>query len=104
MPKEICRVIISSTSKQEANSISDYLLRKKLIAGSLIIKGPSKYWWKGEIVEKEYHNIQSFSVMKNKPAIIDGVKKYHKDECPIVAFYPIDGNTEFLEWVREYTE
>ena len=80
---EFCQVIISATSKKEADSISDSLVAKKLIAGSLIIKGPSRYWWNDKIVEKEYYNIQAFSLMKKKDQIINDVKKIHSDECPI---------------------
>ncbi|MFH1654897.1 MAG: divalent cation tolerance protein CutA [Pseudomonadota bacterium] len=57
-----CQVTISAVDRNEANSISDVLVKKRLVAGSFIIKGPSRYWWNGEIVKKEYYNIQSFSV------------------------------------------
>lgn len=99
---EFCQVIISATSKEEANNISDSLVMKKLIAGSLIIKGPSRYWWDGKIVEKEYFNVQAFSLMKNKDKIIDDVKKIHSDKCPIIPFLNIDGNKEFLNWIKEF--
>ncbi|MBI5061392.1 MAG: divalent cation tolerance protein CutA [Candidatus Aenigmarchaeota archaeon] len=51
MKEEFCRVLISAANKKEADSISDALVKKKLIAGSLITNGPSRYWWKGRIVE-----------------------------------------------------
>ena len=101
MEEEFCQVLISATTREEANKISDNLVEKKLIAGSLIIKGPSRYWWEGRIIEKEYYNIQAFSLMKNKSNIISEVKKIHSDKCPIIAFFKIDGNKEFLEWIRE---
>ena len=101
---EFCQVMISATSKKEADSISDSLVAKKLIAGSLIIKGPSRYWWNDKIVEKEYYNIQAFSLMKKKDQIINDVKKIHSDECPIIAFTIIDGNKEFLDWIKEFVQ
>lgn len=101
---EFCQVLISATSREEANEISDSLVTKKLIAGSLILKGPSRYWWQGEIVEREYFNIQAFSLIKNKEKIIEEVKKIHADDCPIIAFFEMDGNQEFLDWVRESVE
>jgi periplasmic divalent cation tolerance protein len=97
---EFCQVLISATSKDEANKISDNLVKKKLIAGSLIIKGPSRYWWQNKIVEKEYYNVQAFSLIKNKERIISDVKKIHSDKCPIIAFFEMDGNKEFLDWVK----
>jgi uncharacterized protein involved in tolerance to divalent cations len=97
--EEITQIWISAKNNQEANKISDSLVIKKLIAGSLIIKGDSRYWWEGKIVEKEYYNISCFSLMKNKEQIIKEVKKLHSDKCPIIAFTKIDGNSEFLNWV-----
>ena len=101
MQKGFCQVLISATSKREADKISDTLVKKKLVAGALILKGPSRYWWKEKIVEKEYYNLQTFSLMKNKSEIIAEVKKNHSDECPIIAFFEMDGNDEFLKWVEE---
>jgi len=100
MENEFCQVIISATTKQEADKISDSLVNKKLIAGSLILNGPSRYWWEGKIVEKEYYNIQAFSLIKNKEEIIKEVKKIHSDKCPIIAFTKIDGNKDFLDWIK----
>jgi len=101
MKNKYCRILISATSKKEADDISDLLIKKKLIAGSLILKGPSRYWWKGKIVEEEYYNISAFSLIKNKSMIISSVKEIHKDECPIIAFFEMDGNVEFLKWIDE---
>jgi len=33
--------------------------------------------------------------------LIDTVKKNHKDRCPIIVFIKIDGNDEFLNWIKE---
>ncbi|MFH1582441.1 MAG: divalent cation tolerance protein CutA [bacterium] len=104
MSEEFCRFIISATSKEEADNISDTLVKKRLIAGSLITKGDSRYWWEGEIVEKEYYNVQGFSLIKNKEKIISEVKQIHSDKCPIIAFIQIDGNEEFLNWIKESVE
>ena len=101
MGTDFCKVLVSAVSKAEANSISDLLVKKRLVAGSLIVNGSSRYWWQEKIVEKEYYNVQAFSLEKNKAKIISEVKKIHSDECPIIAFSKIDGNKEFLKWVRE---
>ena len=101
MKSKFCQVIVSATTKVEANNISDSLIKKKLTAGSFITKGPSRYWWEGKIVEKEYYNISFFSLFRNKEKIIEMVKKYHSDKCPIIAFFEMDGNQEFLEWIKQ---
>lgn len=104
MQKIFCQVLISAPTRREANNISDNLVMKKLVAGSLITKGPSRYWWRGKIVEKVYHNVWAFSLVKNKSKIIYAVKKIHSDKCPIIAFFEIDGNEEFLKWIVESVE
>ena len=101
MRGKFCQILISATNRLEANTISDTLVKEKLVAGSLITKGPSRYWWKGSIVEKEYYNISVFSLSKNKDKIIKEIKKYHSDKCPIISFVEIDGNQEFLEWIEK---
>lgn len=101
MASTYCQVTISATSKNEADRISDLLVRKKLLPGTLIVHGPSRYWWKGKIVEKVYYNVQGFTLRKHKTEIIRTVIKVHTDQCPIMAFVPIDGNKEFLAWIRE---
>jgi len=96
-----CRLRISATSKKEANKISKTLVAKNLVAGTMIYKGNCHYWWQGKIVEREYWNIGAFSLLKHKKAIIDEVKKIHRDKCPIIALNKIDGNEEFLKWIKE---
>lgn len=101
MDSAFCRILISATTKDEANTISKTLVKKKLVAGTIINKGNCHYWWDKEIVEKEYYNVQAFSLIKNKEPIISEVKLIHNDKCPIIAFMEIDGNEEFLTWIKE---
>ncbi|MFH1276376.1 MAG: divalent cation tolerance protein CutA [Candidatus Woesearchaeota archaeon] len=101
METKFCRVLISAPNKQEANLISKTLVSKKLVAGTIINNGNCHYWWKEEVIKKEYYNIQAFSLINNKEEIISEVKKIHSDKCPIVAFMQIDGNEEFLEWIEK---
>jgi uncharacterized protein involved in tolerance to divalent cations len=95
------RAIISATSESEANKISKTLVQKQLVAGTMIYSGNCHYWWEGKIVGKLYWNIGGFSLAKHKEAIIKEVKKNHSDKCPIIAFNEIDGNKEFLNWIKD---
>ena len=47
-------VLISAEDKEQADTILDALLEKKLIFGEPILEGPAKFWWKGEICEMNY--------------------------------------------------
>ena len=94
------KAIISANSKQEANRISDKLTQKKLVAGTLITKGDSRYHWKGDVVEKEYFNISCYTIDSKKERIIENVEDIHSDDVPIIEFTEIDGNQDFLDWIE----
>ncbi len=91
---------ISATSEKEANHISKILLEKRLVAGTMISEGNCQYWWNGELVENKYWNINAFSLVKHRSAIINLFKELHSDKCPIIAFITIDGNEDFLKWIH----
>lgn len=95
------RALISASSKEEANTILDALLTEKIVAGGLITHGPSRYWWEGKIAEKEYYNISTFIPASKKDLVIKHVREISKDETPIVALFPMEGNQDFLDWVDE---
>jgi uncharacterized protein involved in tolerance to divalent cations len=98
---EFCYIVISATSREEADRISEVLVEKKLIAGSLILKGDSRFWWKGRVENEPYWNVHAYSLIRNKERVIEEVEGMHKDEVPIIAFLKIDGNEKFLNWIRE---
>ncbi len=95
-----CQVFISAKKKKEAERIAKTLLYKKLIAGSLIIKGNARYWWKDKTEKKDYYNVQAFTLMKNKNKIIKKVRKISSEKTPIISFSKIEGNKEFLNWIK----
>ncbi len=95
------QVYISAEDKSQADNILDSLLKKKFVAGGLLINGPARFWWKGEIADMDYYNISVFSVEKHKQAIIDEVKKTSVEEVPMVWFVEFEGNKELLNWIDE---
>ncbi|HLD24453.1 MAG TPA: divalent cation tolerance protein CutA [Patescibacteria group bacterium] len=90
---------ISATTKQQADEILDLLLRKKLVAGGLLLNGPTRFWWKGKIVDSHYYNISVFTKEPFKQPIIEEVQNLSNEEVPMVWFIELDGNTELLTWV-----
>jgi periplasmic divalent cation tolerance protein len=95
------KAVISATSKQEADEISDMLIQEELIAGTMIHSGPSRYHWGGEIVEKEYYRVQGHTLSRHKEEIVEKVDEMHEDDVPIIEFTEIDGNQGFLDWIEE---
>jgi len=105
MADEYYKAIISATSEREAKAILKALLNKRLVAGGLIVKGPSLYWWKGKIVEEIYYNLSVYTILKKRDEIINVVEGMCKDEVSIIEFHRIDyGNKGFLRWIDEYTK
>lgn len=102
MDKEYCKILIALPSKQKAESITQELLEKKLVAGGFITKGLSMHWWKGKINKEDYWSIRAYSIMENKNEIIKIVKEMSSDETPGITFFKIDGaNQDFLDWIGE---
>lgn len=101
MDLKYLQVFISAENKKQADEILKSLLKKRLVAGGLLLKGPSRFWWKGKIVAMAYYNISAFTKVKNKKAVITDVKKASSEEVPMIWFIPIDGNEEFLKWIDE---
>ncbi|MDO8428822.1 MAG: divalent cation tolerance protein CutA [Candidatus Diapherotrites archaeon] len=97
----VCQVLITAISKKEAEQISKTLLKQRLIAGYLIIKGDSGYWWKNKLASKQYYNVQAFCLVNHKTRIIKLVQRLSSDQCPIIAFFKLDGNKDFLDWVKQ---
>lgn len=99
------RVIISATSKEEAETIIELLLKNRLIAGGHITSNQSHHWWNGKIDREEYFSISCFTIDQNKDKIIEIVENNSKDEVPGVIFFKIDyGNEKFLNWIEENTK
>ena len=97
----VYKVRISSPTKKEAQKISDYLIEEKLVAGTLITSGESRYHWEGSIEEQEYFNIKAYTVEEHKEKIIEDVEDINSDDTPIIEFIEIEGNQKFLYWVEE---
>jgi len=102
MMQEYLRALISAPTEEEAKLLLKTLLNERLIAGGLITKGLSHYWWKGKINEKQYYNLSSFTIKENKETIIQIVERLSKDETPIISFFRIDyASDKTLNWIKQ---
>ncbi len=95
------QVNISAENKEQADSIINVLLEKKLITGGQIVNAPARFLWKSKISDMDYFTITSFTLDKHKEAIISEVKKVSIEEVPMISFISIDGNQELLKWIEE---
>ncbi len=99
------KLILSTCSEKEADSLAEKLLQERLVACVNILSGLiSKYWWKGNLEsDKEY-----LLIMKTKPELVEQlvkrIKELHSYEVPEIIVLNIEGgNTEYLKWIKEVT-
>ena len=95
------QAFISAENKEQANTILDALLKKKLILGGPVLEWPAKFWWKGEIVEMSYCYILTYTVEHLKQQVIDEYRKVSEEDVPMISFVPLEGNTDLIKLLDE---
>ena len=101
-----CMVYITTNSEEEAEIIGRNLVSRKLAACVNIIKDmKSIYHWEGKIETAQ----EVIIIAKTKKALvselIENVKTLHSYECPCIVAIPIiDGNNDFIQWIRNETK
>lgn len=101
-----CIVYITTDSNEEAEIIGRNLVSKKLAACVNIIGSmKSIYHWQGKIESAD----EVIIIAKTKKALvnelIENVKILHSYKCPCIVAVPIiDGNEDFLKWIRDETK
>ena len=96
-------VFVTCGSKDEARSIADSLLRKRLVACANTVSGiESKFWWKGRI-DKATETLLILKAKKvNFRNIEKDIKRLHSYDVPeIIALPIVAGNREYLGWIHE---
>lgn len=97
---KVINVVLICDNYNLAINIQNILLEKKLIAGSQMAEIKSKYWWNNELSEKTEYRIDMKSIISLYKNIYDEVRKFHNYEIFELSYYEINGNSEFLDWVR----
>ena len=102
---EFVQVFTSINSKKRANAIATKLLAKRLTS-CVQIFGPidSTYRWKGKIE----HSKEWFCLIKTRAndyrLVETSIKKLHSYDVPEILALPVlDGNTDYLDWIRKET-
>lgn len=91
------QVLISAENKEQANTILDSLLQKKVIFGGPVLEGPSKFWWKGEICEMNYAYILTYTREDLREEVIEEAEKASEEEVCMVSFMPFEGNDALIK-------
>ena len=100
-------IMITTTfdNKDEANKISELLLKERLVSCCQISNITSSYYWKGKIEHTEEYLLQ----MKSKKELYNQIEKIilenHSYETPQLVVYDIiDGYKGYLNWIGEETK
>lgn len=95
------QVQISAENREQADKILNALLESKLVTGGQIITAPAKFFWKGKIQNSDYCAINSYTIDKNKKAIVSVVKAISTEEVPMITFVSFEGNEEMTKWIDQ---
>ena len=94
-------VLVTTSTREEAEKIARCLLDERLIACANII-GPvhSLFWWQGKIDEAKEH----LTLMKTRKDLFtklsERVKSLHSYQVPEIIALPICvGSKDYLEWL-----
>jgi len=96
-------IFVTAKNTREANKIASKLVADKLIACANVVKEvKSVFSWKGKIDRAN----EVLIVMKSKKScfkrIVRTVRALHSYDVPeIIALPIIDGNKDYLNWVKE---
>jgi uncharacterized protein involved in tolerance to divalent cations len=95
-------VKISAENQEQADTILNSLLEKKLVTGGQFIKAPARFLWKGKVADMDYITITSYTTDKQKDAIIEDVRKTSMEDFPMITFLSPDCmNQELQNWIDE---
>jgi periplasmic divalent cation tolerance protein len=96
-------VFITTSSKEEADKISEILLTKRKAACvNIVPRVDSRFWWQGKLDSAE----ESLLIVKTKESvlseIVDLVKGAHSYSVTGIIALPIFGGSEsYLNWVDD---
>ena len=101
---DYCLISTTTDTKENADTITQLLLEKKLIAclQSTVIQ--SAYHWQGKIIRSEEILLQ----MKSKRSLFEKVQRaiehLHTYDVPEIIMVPMAGaNLRYLQWLEEET-
>lgn len=99
MPDIFC--YMTAKTREEACTITEYLLENRLIAGANMFPVESRYRWKDEICRENEYAVFMQTRSDLFPAVEKAVKHLHSYEIPCIVELNIDrGNPDFLHWIH----
>ena len=103
-PSECCLITTTTDTKDNADIITEALLKKHLVACVQFIDIESSYSWQDQVVSSKELQLQ----MKTKTSFFNQIKdlieKLHTYDVPEIVMVPLlDANVSYLKWINEET-
>lgn len=103
-PSDYAIVTTTTDTEENAQSISQHLLQKKLVACIESIHIKSSYRWEGKIISADEIKLE----MKTKASLFEHIEKeihlLHTYEVPEIIMRPIENaNSAYLQWIEGET-
>ncbi|MCX4247423.1 divalent-cation tolerance protein CutA [Paraliomyxa miuraensis] len=98
-------VKVTTGSRQEAETIAQTLVEKRLAASGQVAALRTWYRWQGGVEESEEWQVSLFTRHDRFDAVAKAVRELHAYELPQVVAVPlVAGTEEFLRWIDECCE
>ncbi len=103
---DTCLVYVTAPHRDEARDIARALVEQRLAAFVNILDGmTSVYRWDGAVHQDAEVLLLIKTCSSKTSALIESIKKIHSYSCPCITVLPIlDGNPDFLAWIRAETD
>lgn len=96
-------VYTTTSSIDEAKKIATHLIDSKLAACINIHPISSVYRWDGKVEEDEEFALSIKTISDNFDAISEAIRSMHSYELPAIISWEIDGDKDYLNWIKDST-
>ena len=105
MGTDICEVIVTSDDPEWLAAFTRTLVEERLVAcGQNVTQVRSIYRWEGAVEEATEARVALHTRADLVGPIIERTRQEHAYDVPCVIALPVlDGNPDYLEWVRTQT-
>ena len=97
---EFIIVYITASDKVEARKIASELVSRGLVACVNMYPIRSVFMWEGEVKEDDEVVLFAKTTKNNFEPVRELVRSIHSYELPAIISWDIEGDSEFLEWIR----
>jgi len=101
---QVILVYITCRNRREAEKIAGVLLRERLIACANLFEVFSLFSWKGRNKRVAEVVVIAKTCRSKFPLLRCRVRELHSYMLPAIVFWALDGDTEYLQWVRQETD